>query len=295
MFSASDVAFSGFRAGREHFRTLLLWIPVLGLISFGMMAAMIAFSGPDLIAIQAAEPGDTSDPKAAMALFAPLAGLYAVLIPASLLYYSILYAAVNRMMLKPGDKGLAYFGLGADEFRQFVVILLLTLSYFGVYLLGVVGVVILAGLASMVNTGVAIAVGVLGGLGVLALLIVVAVRWSLANVQTFATGRVNLYGSWALTKGHFWPMLGAYLLATILAVIAYAAVYAILMLVLVLVGGGFGAMGSVFAPDMSSLQAYFTPPMLIYMVLAMVPAPFLTLIMFCPAPEIYRALTRGTA
>ena len=110
----------------------------------------------------------------------------------------------------------------------------------------------------------------------------------------FATGKINLFGSWALTKGHFWPMLGAYLLAFILAIIAYMAVFAILMLVMVAVGGGFSAMGAIISPDMSSLKAFFTPTMLIYELIAAVPAPFLLLIMLCPATDIYRSLTGGS-
>jgi hypothetical protein len=291
MFSASDAAFSGFRAGREHFRTLLAWIPILGAISLAMVVAMVVFGGPALMAMQHVTPQTQSDPRATLELLKPLGSLYAVLIPLSLLYYGILYSAVNRLMLRPSDRRMAYFGFGADEFRQVVLMVLTGLFYFAVYLVGVIVIAVVTTIVSTVggNT-VGIAVAILAALALLVVFVVLGVRLSLASAQTFVTGRINIFGSWALTKGHFWPMLGAYLLAAILALIAYAAVYALLMLGTVIIGGGFGAMSAIFSPDMSSLQAYFTPAVVIYQVLAMIPAPFLLLIFFCPAPSIYRSI-----
>ncbi|MDO9166628.1 MAG: hypothetical protein Q7U13_11040 [Rhodoferax sp.] len=294
MFSASEVAFSGFRAGREHFRTLLLWIPILGLFSFAMAAAMVAFAGPAMMSMQQIDPQAEADPRVALEAFKSMGAFYAVLLPACLLYYGVLNAAVNRLMLRPSDKRFAYFAFGADELRQVAVMVLMALIFFAIYILGVIGVVILvAAMKTTAGTPAAVAAGIFGGLAFLALFMILAVRLSLASAQTFATGRINLFGSWALTKGQFWPILGAYLLALVLALIAYAAVAAILMLVMVLVGGGFGALGSLFSPDMSSVQAYFTPSMLIYELLGMIPAPFLLLIMSCPAPDIYRSLVKS--
>lgn len=296
MFSATDAAFSGFRAGREHFRTLLVWIPILGVISLAMVVAMVVFGGPSIMAMQNLTPQAQSDPKATLEMLKPLGSLYAVLIPISLLYYGVLYSAVNRLILRPSDRRMAYFAFGADEIRQIILMVLTGLFYFAVYLVGVIVIAVLAGVVSAAGgNAVGVTVAILAGLALLVGFIVLGVRLSLASAQTFATGKINVFGSWALTKGHFWPMLGAYLLATILALIAYAAVYALLMLGMVIIGGGFGAMGQVFSPDLTSLQTYFTPGVVIYQLLAMIPAPFLLLIFFCPAPSIYRSIVGDKA
>jgi hypothetical protein len=294
MFSATDAAFSGFRAGREHFRTLLLWIPLLGLASLGMTALMVTLAGPQLMEIQAVGPQPDQDPKAALEAMRPLATLYLVLLPTLLIYYAVLYSAVNRMMLRPRDKAFAYFSLGGDELRQLALMVLQGLALMAVYIAGVIAVVVLAAVAGSINVGLAVLVGIFGGLAVVALMVLLLVRLSLASAQTFATRKVNVFGSWALTRGHFWPILGAYVLALVLTMIAYAAVFAILMLLMVILGGGFSALGALFAPDMTSLATLFTPTYLIYYVAAAVPMPFLMLLMLCPAPDIYRSLTTGT-
>lgn len=291
MFSATDAAFSGFREGRENFRTLLIWIPILGVLSLTMLVLMIVFAGPGLVALQQQQAASGSDPKAALEALKPLGTLYAVIIPYCLVFYGILYAAVNRMILRPSDRKLAWIAFGADELRQIGLMILMGLLFFAVYLVGVIVVgVLAAAIGAAAGTGVGILVGVIAGLALLGLLVVMSVRLSLASAQTYATGRINLFGSWKLTKGRVLPMLGAYLLALVLAMIAYAAVYAILLLVVITLGGGFAAAGGIFSPDMTSLQTYFTPMTLLYQLLAMIPAPFLMLIMLCPAPSIYRSL-----
>lgn len=295
MFSASEVAFSGFRAGREHFRTVLVWIPILAIISFVMSAGMISMAGPSLTQMTTMSATAESDPQAVLAAMKPLMQMYAVLLPLVLLYYGVLYGAVNRMMLRPSDKRMAYFALGADELRQIALMILTFLVFLGVYIAGVIGVVALVAVAAMVGKAFAPLAGIVSGLVLFGFMIVLLVRLSLASAQTFATRKINVFGSWALTRGKFWPMLGAYILAFILMVITYAAVFAILMLVMVLIGGGFSAMGTIFSPDFTSLKTFFTPTFLIYELVAAIPAPFLLLIMMCPAPEIYRSLTGGGA
>lgn len=293
MFSASEAAFSGFRAGREHFRTLLVWIPILALLAFGMVAIMVVMAGPNMAAMAAAGYEAETDPQAALAAMAPLFRMYAVLFPYMLVYYAVLHAAVNRLMLRPSDKRLAYFALGADELRQLALMILMTLVFFGVYLLGVIGIVIEAGLLTAISKSLAPLGLTIGFIVLISVMVVLAVRLSLASAQTFATRRINLFGSWALTRGQFWPMLGAYVLAIILAIITYTAVFAILALIAVLVGGGFGVMGRIFQPDFTSLKTLYTPTYLIWQLGVALPAPFMLLITLCPAPEIYRSLVAG--
>ena len=94
----------------------------------------------------------------------------------------------------------------------------------------------------------------------------VMVRFSLASAMTFDTGKVSLLKSWRLTKGRFWPMFGAYLIAGILALVV-GLLGLIVMYVAALLGGVDG-LSFIFRPDMSSLAAYFTPARLVYLALS---------------------------
>lgn len=260
-----------------------------------MIAIMVIMAGPQMSAMAAAGYEAETDPKAALTAMEPILRMYALFIPYALVYYAVLHAAVNRMMLRPSDKGLAYFGLGGDELRQLAVMILMSLVFFGVYLVGAIGVVILGVALGAASKALAPFGFIVGGIALVCVMVVLAVRLSLASAQTFATKKINLFGSWALTRGQFWPMLGAYVLSAILSVITYLAVFAILALIAVLAGGGFGVMSAIFHPDMSSLRTLYTPTYLIWQIGAALPAPFLLLIMMCPAPEIYRSLVAGKA
>src|SRR5690606_7555076 len=107
----------------------------------------------------------------------------------------------------------------------------------------------------------------------------------------FAEQRLRLFESWRLTRGKFWRLFGAYLLAGILALLVvvlglviYAAVAA------VLTGGDISGVGQVFQPNMSSAGAYFTPAMIIYTAFAGILGAMQYVIMFAPGAVAYRAL-----
>lgn len=293
MFSATDAAFSGFKAGREHFRALLIWAVVFGAISFVLGAVMIQSMGPTLMELQAVGQQTQPDPAQTLAMLRRIGPVMGVYMLFALVLYSVVYAAVNRMVLRPEDSRLAYLRLGADEVRQLVLMILFGLLMTLLYIVGVVGVVALAGAAATANAGLAVGAGFLGALGVLALLVFVAVRLSLASAQTFDTGRINLFGSWALTRGRFWPILGAYLLSLIMLLIVYLLLLAIMSAAAMAVGGGMGAAGQIFRPDFSSIATLYTPAFIVYSVIDALATPFLWLIAYCPAPTIYKALKAG--
>lgn len=212
-----------------------------------------------------------------------------------LLVSAVQSAAVNRMVLRPEARGFGYLRIGADEFRQLAVILLLVLVMAGVNLAGGLLLGLLGVAAGAVGPILVLPVMFVGIVTLICAVVVVSVRLSLAKAQTFATGRINLFGSWGLTRSRFWPILGAYVLAAVMFLIVNTAVQAIAMLAIVAFGGGFAAVGSVQAPDFSSLEAFLTRGMIINLAISLAASPFVTLILLCPAPEIFRQLTAGQA
>lgn len=293
MFSASDAAFSGFRAGREHFRAVLVWIVVFGAASLALSVAIFPIMGPYLAELEQLGSQTNPDPQASLALLNKLWPFIGPILIYSFAINAVQYAAVNRMILRPSDSAFGFLRLGGDELRQLGVAISLALVIFAAFLVGVIGVTMIAIALGAVNKGLALFAGVIAGLALVAFLIVLMVRLSLASAQTFATGRINLFGSWRLTRGHFWSLLGAYLLALILAAIVWMAIQALAMVAAMLVGGGMSAVGEMQSPDVSSLQAFYTPSTIVRTAFAIITAPFLTLIVLCPAPEIYRQLAAG--
>lgn len=294
MFSATDAALIGFKITLERWRAVLVWAAVFAVVSLAGSALTIALAGPALQNFIALSEQTNPDPQQMIATMAALAPLAIVMLPLTLVYYGVLYAALNRIVLRPSESRTAYLAVGADEVRQIGLMVLLWLLLFGVYVAGLIGVVLLAVIGALINEAFGVALAVLSAVSLFLGLIYLMVRLSLASAQTFDTGRVNLFGSWALTKGHFWPLVGAYVLAVILYIIVNLAAAGVLLGVVAL-AGGFEAVGRVLSPDMSSFAAFFTPIQVFYYLLSAALGAFTWLIIGTPAPEIYRQLKARAA
>jgi hypothetical protein len=291
-FSATDAAFEGFRITREKPRVLLIWAGFYLIVSFLMPILMVTLGGQDLSALESAANDPNVDATAALKNLAALGPLYSFLIPLGLAVQAMMAAAVYRVVLRPSDAGFGYLRLGADEWR----LVCLTFIYVVMTMLLVFAVALVAGVAAAMTAAVSPAAGAFAGVALglfaLGLLVFIGVRLSLAPAITFAERRLAIFDSWALTHGKFWPLLGVYILALasvvvvlLLAMIIFTAVAAIVL------GGDIAAVGALFKPDLSSIKAYFTPPMIAYTVFGALMNSIYYAVLIAPAAVVYKALS----
>lgn len=295
-FTAADAAFTGFRLVWERPLSVLYWaalqlVAALGYVLFVTLSAGKAFTNAAQVSLQF-----NADPGPLMAALAPIAPTYLVVILAFLVLSAVLYAAMNRAVLRPERSSFGYLRLASDELRQLGLLALLAGMAIALYFA-----IVLA--AAVVLTLLALVVGDIGmvlGLVVVVPMTLVAfiyfgVRFSLASPMTFDRGRVDVLGSWRLTRGRFWPLFVAYLLAFALSLVVWALTIAIAIFAVAILGGGFGAIAQGAEENFDSLAAAFTPARGLYLTVAAAGTALRLPITLTPPATIYRALTGAAA
>jgi hypothetical protein len=288
-FSATDVAFSGIRFVREHPKTVAIWSGAQILVSLVIGAIVVLAVGPELAQLQSLGRQRPTDPTQAMAAFSHLLPMYAILLPVSLVINGVVYAAVARAVLRPREERLGYIRFGGDELRQALLMLLwivvIVLAYCAAFIAVLVPTVILTLIAKPLAV-----LGVLFGLLALAALVYGLVRLSLSSAMTFDRKRVELLGSWTLTRGQFWNMFGAYLLVLGLALVILILV-SIISTAVAAVLGGIGGMAAVFTRNVGSMGEFLAPARLAVTVLWAIVTPLFWALFLMPPAEIYRHLS----
>jgi hypothetical protein len=289
-FSATDVAFSGIRFVRERPRTVAIWAGAQLIISLVLGAIVVAMLGPSLVQLQGLGRQQPTDPTQAMAVFSHLLPAYAVLLPVTLVINAVVYAAMARAVMRPADEGVGYLRLGADEVRQ----ILLMLLWFVVAIAGeIVGGLVLAiptVILVMIAQGARPLIIALCLLVALAAVIYVIVRLSLASAMTFDRKRVDLFGSWTLTKGHVWKMMGVYALVLGLALVILILV-GIISAAVAAVLGGIGGMAAIFTSNVGSMAEFLAPARLAMTVIGAIVTPLFWALFLMPPAQIYRHLS----
>ncbi len=261
-FSSTEAAFEGFRLTREHPLAVLGWI--VAYFAFSLALAVLAVvwgAGEDLAALRAVSQGANPDLAAMTQVIDKLAPYVLLAMPLQVTFFAVLNCAIYRAVLRPYERGLGYFMLGADEFRMVALGIIL----FVIWLVAIFAVTLVASFAAGT-------LGLLGGVaGPLAgaaiaiaafcAAIWVLVRLSLAAPMTFAERRLVVFGSWSFTRGKFWSLVGAYVVAFMLGVLVLFLLGLIFSAAIVLTGAShaFGAL----EPDACSLKAFLTVPTLL--------------------------------
>lgn len=161
------------------------------------------------------EGGEPSPPPPELLTLVPIGGV-------ATLVFLILFAAFEAASLRwlvRGERGGGLLGLkfDGDTWRVFAVYWVWLFISLAIVLAIAVFYVALQAFGSLGGPMqlVAMIIGGLAPLGLLALWILVAVRLAPAAANSMAQQRFAFFGAWRVTRGHFWPLLGSYLIVMV--------------------------------------------------------------------------------
>lgn len=225
-FSATDAAFEGFRLVRRNPMALVAWTLVYLVFALANVAAMSQM-GPALADLTALMEGMEGTSPTSMADLAPVMEAYGRLLasmvwlfPLSMMVTAVLTVAVARGVLEPKARAtFGYLKLGMDEVRVLVVTVVLAILMAIIAFVAFFAAVFISVAATTLIEGWGWAIGVVTTFAATALVVWLAVRWSLAVPITLAEKKFAFFDSFRVTKGRFWPLLGMAIIAGVMTLL----------------------------------------------------------------------------
>lgn len=292
-FSATDAALEGFRIMKE--RPVALVACSIFTFMIGVIGALIEVNMPPearqaMAAIQGEETMDMGPFLEALAITSPI-------LLFDLIVLCVMAAAVYRILLHGEVGWRGYFRLGITELRLVALTLIYGVLFVVLVALAVFAAALVGMLSSAFGQALTVLLSTVAWLAALGGVVFVVVRMSLAPVITFERGKLALVESWPVTRGQFWRLTGAYVLA--LACIVVAAMLALLVflpvagIAILASGGTLADLGKIVAPPEPTYGAYLDPLRLAYMAVSSVFNALWFAVVAAPGAYAYRALTLG--
>ena len=296
-FSPTSASIEGFRVAMKHPGALVFWglfYIVAILITIGVVFMAMGPGFLDALKNASANASASADPTAALKMLGGLFLGFLIAVPVLMVVVTMLNAAVFRAVLRPEEKGIAYLRLGGDELRMIAVAFVIGLLFMAVY---IVFVLVIGGTIGVLSAGGGNGRGSAGliafplGLLMFCAFVYVGVKLSLASVMTFAEKRIRIFESWSLTNGHFWPLLGMYLLV-FLIIIGVAIVVGVLSSVFTaMMGAGLYSAFSGHAPQLTSVAPVAITGLVLYVIVTALHSALQMALVVAPQASAYRQLT----
>jgi MFS family permease len=289
-FSPSDAALEGFRLTRENRKAFGAW--VIASFAVSVLAAISTAMMPGDVKRGLETMNSDVTPTAAQFLDALI--VISPILLLGLAVQCVMAAAVYRLFFRHDDTRFGYLRLGADELR----LMALSLIYVALGMGLVIGVTMVAAivtaLSAFAGPGAEAVVGEITGLLSLGVLFFVLVRLSLAPVATFAERRLAIFESWRLTRGQFWRLSGAYVLAiacmAVIIMLTVAICFGVAGVIVLLSGGQLTDVKGVFDADQNSLKSYLSVGVIASMVISSVLSALWNAVMAAPGAVAYQQL-----
>ena len=288
-FAATDVAFTGIRFVRHNLRTVAIWAGVQLVLSIALQVAIVATMGPAMASFRSL--GTRPNPQQSLAMIQNILPFEGVAILVSLVVYAIVYATMNRAVLRPADSGFAFLRLGMDEVRQFLLLLIWVVLGFVFEIVVAIVAGIVFGLAFGLGRTSQPFVPVLMVLVMLAVTFLAWTPFSLCFAETFDRKRVMPFDSLRLVGPRYWKVCGAYALVLVVGFVVWLLATIIAVALVGAVGGGLTMASLLARPPVATVGAVFALPSLIALLIGAVLTPLLWTLLLMPAPEIYRQLS----
>ncbi|HEY3799001.1 MAG TPA: hypothetical protein VGL58_11660 [Caulobacteraceae bacterium] len=296
-FSAADAALTGFRIVWEKPAAVAVWAVAQFAMTLGLSLFIAVTAGPAFDRMmQMGFSLNAADMEQVIDLGRQLAPTYVAVLSALLVFYAVLWGAMNRAVLRPGASAFGYLRLSADELRQLGLLLVLAGLAFGLYVaVSFAAFAVGAVLESLMGPAGLSLMLALWIVGEAAAFIFFGVRLSLVSAQTFSTRHIDLAGAWRLTRGRFWPLLGTYAVAFALVLVVIALSWAIAIAAAAILGGGVGALGGLFQGGVGTMAMILSPGRLAYVAVSSVGSALGFPVTMAPPAAVYRALDSGRA
>lgn len=296
-FSATEAAFEGFRVVRRKPTVLLWWtgaylafMALVVVIGIGPLVSMMG-------AMEALEGATAPTPEDMAPFMAAWGGMMVLLFPLGLLFGAVLNAAVARSVLEPQKSAFGYLRVGGDELRVLAVTLVLAILAFVAF--GVMGLVggMITGFAAAALGESGWVVAVLAGLGMVAVGIWLAARFSLAVPITLAEKRIAIFDSWGVTKGRVWAIIGMAILAFIMTIVV-SILFSIVTVPITLamgMSGGWVELAQMEGAPPAEIFAVMGPFLAVMVIFQAIGAALQLAVAYAPFSAAYRAIKGGSA
>jgi hypothetical protein len=212
MLNVGMIVGGTFRLLRDRIGSALVWGLVYSLLGLALGYFMLSTMAP----MQALGP--RPDPNQAFAAAGSMFGKLILVELAFFCVFAVLLTAAQRAVLRPQDSAFASLRFGADELRIIGLGFFLGILFFVGYLVAslILGILFIAVGVGTGSPNAMIPFAIVGGLVVICLALFFWIKVSLAFPLTLMRRRFVLAEAWTLSRGHFWTLLGSYLLLSLI-------------------------------------------------------------------------------